>query len=442
MKKTVKAQKRIKKLITLALVLGIVLSMTACGEKESEAPATSEERFEPALDTNTDCSITVVGGYDNFEALEAEFDRFNKIYPNVKLSYMKLDDYNNILATTLEGKDKPNIFFSYAWMMGNETYDSVVSHMEKLSDASLGLKMDCIRPGLINHDDSGAVMMVPVFSRSYGMLVNDDLFKKEGLSVPTTWTELLDVCKAFKSKGYESPMMGYSLEASGSFMNTLAYPMFVATLAKNPKALELANKLDPAAGEYMRPALETVESVIQNGCIDVKECDKISDNYTEVILRFFEGDVPMMICAGDTVSGTKKRESQSEAFTKSPFSYTFTPIPMTDEGGYFIDSPSVEFSVNKDCDNLDMTNEFMRFLITENELNEMASVKRLITPTANMSFDPVYAPFGKVPSERTLSPEVLGITDQLTVQIRGAAFQVGKGEKTVDDVVKLYGTYE
>jgi multiple sugar transport system substrate-binding protein len=115
---------------------------------------------------------------------------------------------------------------------------------------------------------------------------------------------------------------------------------------------------------------------------------------------------------------------------------------MTDEGGYFIDSPSVEFSVNKDCDNLDMTNEFMRFLITENELNEMASVKRLITPTANMSFDSVYAPFGNVPSERTLSPEVLGITDQLTVQIRGAAFQVGKGEKTVDDVVKLYGTYE
>ena len=439
-----KTLKRMKKLITLVLVTCIVLSLTACGEKEPETPAaSSEEGFEPALDTKTDCNITVVGNYDNFEALEAEFDRFNKIYPNVKLSYMKLDDYNNILATTLEGQDKPNIFFSYAWMMENETYDSVISHMEELSDASLHLNLDSIRPGLINHDDKGAVLMVPVFSRSYGMLVNNDLFEKEGLSVPTTWTELLDVCKAFKSKGYDSPMMGYSLEAStSSFMNTLAYPMFVATLAENPKALALANELDPAAGEYMRPALETVESVIQNGCIDIKECDKISDNYTEVILRFFEGDVPMMICAADTVSGTKKRESQSEAFTKSPFNYTFAPIPMTDEGGYFIDSPSVEFSVNKDCDNLDMTNEFMRFLITENELNEMASVKRLITPTANMSFDSVYAPFGEIPSERTLSPEALGITDPLTVQIKGAAFQVGKGEKTVDDVVKLYGTYE
>ena len=161
-----------------------------------------------------------------------------------------------------------------------------------------------------------------------------------------------------------------------------------------------------------------------------------------MILRFFEGDVPMMICAGDTVSGTRKRESQSEAFTNAPFDYSFAPIPLTEEGGYFIDSPSVEFSVNKDCDDLDMTNEFMRFLITREELNAMASVKRLVTPTTDLSFDAVYAPFGQVPSERTISPEVLGITDALTVQIRLAAFQVGKGDITVDEAVTMYGSLE
>ena len=161
-----------------------------------------------------------------------------------------------------------------------------------------------------------------------------------------------------------------------------------------------------------------------------------------MILRFFEGDVPMMICAGDTVSGTRKRESQSEAFTKSPFKYTFSPIPLTEDGGYFIDSPSVQFSINKSCDDLEMTNEFMRFLITNEELNEMASVKRLVTPTTDLSFDSVYAPFGQVPSERTLSPEVLGITDPLTVQIRIASFQVGKGEITVDEAVTKYGSFQ
>ena len=428
-----------KKMKCIILLIGILVLMTACSDKTQEK---KEEGFVPALDVNTECNITVVGSYDNFEALEAEFDRFNKIYPKVQLSYVKLDDYSNIIGTALEGEDKPNIFFSYASMAGNEKYDSVFAHAEDLSDDSLKLDLGCIRSGLINSDEEGHVMMVPIFSRSYGMLVNNDLFEKEGLKVPTTWTELLKVCEEFKKKGYESPMMGYSQGSSSCFMYTVAYPMFVATLSDNPEALKMANDLNPAAGEYMRPALEAVDQLIQNGCVDLDECNKIEDNYTQVILRFFEGDVPMMICAGDTVSGTQKRESQSEAFAAAPFNYTFSPIPLTEDGGYFIDSPSVEFSVNKDCDNLDMTNEFMRFLITETELNEMASIKRLVTPTTDMSLDSVYAPFAQVPSDRTISPEVIGITDSLTVQIKGAAYQVGRGDITIEDAIKKYGTFE
>jgi ABC-type sugar transport system, periplasmic component len=428
-----------KKVICIILVICTAIVLTACGSKtQEETPA----GFKPTLDTNTSCSITVVGSYDNFEALEAEFDRFNAYYPNVTFSYVKLDDYNNTLLTALEGNNKPNIFFTTASMIGNANFDAVFAHAEDLSDPALALNLDCIRPGLINHDAEGRVLLIPVFSRSYGMLVNKGLFEKEGLSIPSTWTELMAVCEAFRSKGYASPMMGYSLKSSSCFMYTVAYPLFAATLSENPEALSLAVELDPAAGETMRPALEAVEQLIRNGCIDLDACDKIEDNYTQVILRFFEGDVPMMICAGDTVSGTRKRESQSEAFINAPFDYTFAPIPLTEEGGYFIDSPSVEFSVNKSCDDLEMTNEFMRFLISKEELNEMASVKRLVTPTTDLSFDSVYAPFGQVPSNRTISPEVLGITDALTAQIRIAAFQVGKGEITVDEAVTMYGSFK
>lgn len=429
-----------KKTICMLLAVLMIVGLTACGAKKQEA--TTGKGFRPSLDTSVSCHISVVGNYDNFESLEAEFDKFNEIYPNVQLSYVKLDDYNNILGTALESNDKPNIFFSYTWMMGNEKYASVCAHMEELSDSDLMLNLDCIRPGLLNHDAEGHVFLVPVFSRTYGMLVNNDLFKKEGLSIPTTWTELAAVCEAFRSKGYASPMMGYSLKSSACFMNTVAYPLLVAALAEDPEALALANALDPAAGESMRPALEAVEQLIQSGYIDLTECDKIEDNYTKVILRFFEGDVPMMICTGDTVSGTRKRESQSEAFTNAPFDYSFAPIPLSDDGGYFIDSPSIQFSVNKSCDDLDMTNEFMRFLITNEELNAMASVKRLVTPTNDLSFDTIYAPFGQVPSERTISPEVVGIKDPLTVQIRVAAFRVGKGEITIDEAVAMYGSFE
>ena len=421
--------------VLLAALLAIVPAARISGAQADSA------EFQPRLDPDTSCTITVIGSYSNFEALEAEFDRFNEYYPDVELSYVKPDDYNNLLGTILEGNDAPNIFFSYQWMYGNEKYQVVCEHMEDLSDPELGLDLDCIRPGLLNHDADGRVMMVPIFARNYGMLVNNDLFAKEGLEVPTTWDELLAVCGAFADKGYASPMMGYSADASGCLMNTLVYPEVVAALASDPEALQAANGMDPSAGECMRAGLEKMMELIGNGYIDLEKCGEIGDNYTEVILRFFEGDVPMMICTGDTVSGTGKREKQSEAFTASPFTYTFVPIPLSEDGGWFIDSPSIQFSVNKTCDNLDMTNEFMRFLITRQELNEMASVKRLVTPTTDLSFDAVYAPFGGIPAERVLSPEVIGITDALATQIRNAAYQVGTGAMTIEEAVNGYGSF-
>ena len=54
----------------------------------------------------------------------------------------------------------------------------------------------------------------------------------------------------------------------------------------------------------------------------------------------------------------------------------------------------------------------------------------------------MYAPFGQVPAERIISPEMVGITDPLTVQIRLAAFQVGRGEISVDEAVAKYGSFE
>lgn len=420
-------------------ILGVVSMalLISCNKGNNKV----DETFKPSLDLETKCQIRVVGDYSNFEALEKEFDRFNQYYPNVALSYEKVDDYTNNLATVLEGNNKPNIFFSYAaWTAGDAKYSTIIPHMEDLSDASLKMNLKCIRSGLINHDANNKVLMVPVFSRTYGTLVNNNLFKKEGINIPTTWNELLEACASFTDKGYKSPMMGYSLKDSSCLMNTIAYPSFVATLAPNPEALKKANNLDPSAGEYMREALNKVKQLVDNKAINIEECDKITDNYTKVILRFYEGDVPMMICAGDTVSGTKKREKESEAFINNPFEYSYLPIPLNDKGGYFIDSPSIQFSVNKDCENLDMTNEFMRFLIRTEELNSMASLKRLVTPTNELSFDPVYASFGKIPVDRTFSPEALGIKDPLVKQLRIASYKVGRGDLTVDEAVAQYGS--
>jgi len=428
-----------KKIMYMLLAVVMIVGLSACGSEKQETA--TEEGFSPALDTSTECQITVAGGYDNFEALEAEFDKFNNYYPNVELMFTKVDDYNNMIGMVLDGNDAPDIYVNYSWMYGRDQYKSCIDHAEDLADSSLGLDLDCIRSNIILNTDDGTLPMVPVFANTYGMLVNNSLFEKEGLIVPTTYEELVEVCKAFSEKGYENPMMGFSNEETTSLFTLTAYPFFCETMADDADAVEKFNALEPSAGEYMRPTLEKTEQFLNDGCVNLDACAEIEDNYEAVILRFFEGDVPMMLCSGDTVSGTKKRESQSEAFIANPFEYAFAPVPVSDEGVCFLDMPNLQFSVNKDSANLDMANEFMRFLVTPQELNEMAQNKGLMSPTKDLSFNSMYAAFGDVPESRVLSPEVIGLTDDAVIQLREAVYAVGTGEMTIDEAIDSFGTF-
>ena len=417
----------------------IAAALAGCGKEQPEV--TVVEGFQPALDTSVSCHINVYGGYDNFEALEAEFDRFNEHYPNVEMMYTKIDDYNNMIGTILNGSDAPDIYVNYSWMYGREQYRASIDHAENLADPALGLDLDCIRSNIILKTEDGTLPMVPVFANTYGMLVNNSLFEKEGLSVPTTYQELVDVCAAFREKGYESPMMGFTNEETTSLYTLMIYPYFCGTVAEDAEAVQKLNAMDPSAGAYMRPALEKVVQFTGDGCADPAVCAEIENNYDAVILRFFEGDVPMMTGSGDTVSGTEKRESRSEAFIASPFTYSFVPIPVSDEGANFLDMPNLQFSVNKDSKNLDVANEFMRFLVTSEELNQMAQKKGLMPPTKDLSFNNMYAAFETVPESRILSPEEIGISDDAIKQMRQAVYSVATGTMTIDEAVAAYGTF-
>ena len=431
--------RNLKKIISIFLTLLMILSMSACGSKKQEE--TVQEGFKPSLETSVKGNIKIAGGYDNFEALEAEFDRFNDYYPNVELVYTKIDDYNNMIGTVLDGNDAPDIYVNYSWMYGRDQYKSSIDHAENLADPALGLDLDCIRSNILLNTADGTLPMVPVFSNTYGMLVNQSIFEKEGLNVPTTYDELLEVCNTLREKGYENPMMGFSKEETTSIFTLTIYPFFCGTVADDKEAVEKLNSLDTSAGEYLRPSLEKISQFLKDSEVNIKECDKIEDNYEAVILRFFEGDIPMMTCSGDTVSGTKKRESRSEAFIAEPFKYTFVPVPMSNEGVTFLDMSNLQFSVNKDSSNLDVSNEFMRFLITSKELNEMAQNKGLMSPTKDLSFNSMYAAFGTIPESQILSPEEIGLSDDAVIQLRQATYKVGRGEMTIDEAIAAYGSF-
>lgn len=437
-------RKSVARCLFVLLIACAVGVLVACGAPSGSSGASPEQAseqktFAPALDTNTKCSLTVAGNYDNFEALEAEFDKFNAIYPDVELSYTKIDDYNNLITTALNSEDAPDIFFALDFMLESDGYDVLFDHAEDLSDPALNIDLSCVRPSLLCKDEAGACPMVPVFSSTSGILVNEDLFKKEGVSIPTTYDELLAACDAFNKAGYPTPILCYNVPSS--YGNLVGEPMY-AEASKDPEMVKKLNSLDPSAGEYMRPVLEKVKDMMEHGCINLDVCNELEDGYNALILRFFEGDIPMALASADTASGTGKRESQSDAFTAHPFAYALHPIALNDEGAYLLDKPSVQFAVNNKGANLDMANEFMRFLVSRQELNDIARAKRLITVTPDLAYDGAYAPFSTVDPDRIISTHEVGLADDATIQYRVAAYQVANGEATVDEAIAGFGTYE
>ena len=393
--------------------------------------------FIPRLDTKTKCRIEIAGRYQNFEALEAEFDRFNEYYPDAELSYIYLDNYKKSISTALAGEDAPDIFMTFPWMLDKSNYTRLLEKSENLADSgTTGIELSGLNQKLLFPLEDNSICMVPVLCTANGMLVNESLFSREKIKIPENYSELIDACRKFKNAGYKSPILSDNSEIS--IMSSLIYPYFTKEVMSDTEAVMRLNKLEPEAGEYMRTTLEWLKGFRKYGFLDLDECSNIKDNYSGVIMRFFEGDVPMMLSSADVVSGTKKREVLSENFSKNPFKYSFYAVPVFENGGAVLQVPTMEFSVNKNGKNLEMANEFMRFLLRTEELNNLAKIKRLITCSNEYSFDDVYNPLEK--AEHLYQLEI-GLLDNSYSQLRNAAYQVLTGKKTVDEAVKNYGKY-
>ncbi len=427
---------KFKKISSILLTAVMAVSLVSCGSAGQKDSA----EFSPALSTDTSCSIRVVGSYSNFESLESEFERFYEYYPNVSMNYVYLDDYNNTITSALMSDEAPDIYVTASWMLDDENMALVFENAEVLSDPRLNINLDCIRKGAQWKTESGDTIMLPVFTRSFGMLVNMDIFEKNGLTVPDNYESLVDTCEKLKELGYETPIMGCNGITVAGMYYSFAFPLFCSEVMKNKDSLSSLNALDKASGELMRPSLERLKTFVDKGYLDPAKCsEEIADDYDAVIMRFFEGDVPMMLGSGDMVSGTLKRESKSEAFSTKPFKYNFFVVPSGDEGGYFLNAVNLFFSVNKNSKNLDMANEFIRFITREEELGNMAAIKRLITPTNDFSLDEVYSSLEGFPQERAFSYRETGLNDAVGKEFRAAAYKVANGMITVEEAVNSYG---
>ena len=113
------------------------------------------------------------------------------------------------------------------------------------------------------------------------------------------------------------------------------------------------------------------------------EGDSLDDNYEALLLRFFEGDIPMISAGESTYSGAAKREAKSETFSENPFSYAFVPAVYDEsKAPYTMQLGGLCMGIYKETEQLDLVNEFARFLLSDEEMLVLQEIKHL--PTSNL----------------------------------------------------------
>ena len=335
--------------------------------------------FTPSLDTDKRVEIEIAGFMGNFESLDQAENAFNAYYPNVTFSYeqnswAQLKEYmqNNEYVDIIMTADKNLRFSSADW-----TEQYVGDYCLDLTKEDLDLsEVDATMVDYCKVD--GKLLRVPLAQQICGMIVNKSLLEQQGLEVPTTYREFLDACETLKQAGY-TPVQGSPFHVYSELVNNMAMNLLGAdeTVAKQ------FNDGDGSSANVLRPAFEKIKDLTDRGYMDLAVNQTYpDDNYDGAILNFFEGDVPFWITNTECVSGMKKRESKSETFLARPFDYDFYGVPLGENGVYVYAEPWYGFSVNKDSEVKDYAVEFLRFLMTQEQLDQFAETKGLPSAAA------------------------------------------------------------
>ena len=392
-----------KRLISALLASAMLLSLTACTSKKTDteataAPAEEQAAFTPALDTDTAATLYFEGNWGNFEALDQVALDFQKYYPNVEVVYEQLSDYRADLANKFATGEGIDLFMAGWWDTAYTPNQDIIDNAEDLSGAGLdlsSLNADMLAAGQAD----GAQTMVPIYLETFGYMINVDLFKAAGAEVPTTYEEMLAACEKLKAAGYEQPIF-----ANAKYFGKTYVGYFMDQRANGSDAQQALTDTLAKADEFAATGYVSFDA------------DTLEDSYNAVILRFFEGDIPIVPFPAGQFSGTKKREAKSEAFTAKPFEYAFIPAACGDtNSAYICQCGSIFVGVYKDSKQLDLANEFLRFLLTDDEMLVMQQIKNM--PTANVNNGMANFPYLKAAELKYAAAEgVTSVDDEYAIE--------------------------
>jgi len=130
--------------------------------------------------------------------LLAEYEKVSGV--RIQFKPINPPNYNAELRSQLDNGIGPDLMFARSYATGMELYEkgffADISTIPHLQDHFSESSKDAWRGA------DGKLFAVPVAAVVQSIYYNKDIFERAGFAVPTTWEELLSVCKDLKAAGY------------------------------------------------------------------------------------------------------------------------------------------------------------------------------------------------------------------------------------------------
>ncbi|MBE6697106.1 MAG: extracellular solute-binding protein [Ruminococcaceae bacterium] len=227
--------KKFLSVLLVCIMLVGVIAMSGCTDT-SNAAKPNFEMPEGGYD-GSEVTITFYHtmGSNLSDVLNAYIEEFNKIYPNITIVSTQVggyDDVRDTISTDITVGNQPNIAYCYPDHVALYNLAKAVVTLDTLIDSEIevtradgtteiiGLtqaqKDDFIKGYYEEGQQFGDGLMYTMpFSKSTEVLYyNKTFFEANGLSVPTTWDELEQVCAKIKEIDPTCVPLGYDSEAN------------------------------------------------------------------------------------------------------------------------------------------------------------------------------------------------------------------------------------
>ncbi len=317
----------------------------------------------------------------NLVAIEDALHDFMDINPGIRVTYegIKGQTYWDAFERRAASGNLDDIF--------TVDHDHLMAlkregRLEDLSDLSTIGNFDTLARSQFTEED-GSVYFLPISISTYGLYVNLDLLRQNGMEAPADLPEFTQACDYFVSQGIV-PIIVNNYNSLRSLI--VAKGMYPVYRKKDPVAeIRKFNSREADLAETLRPGVELVDMMLERGWIDREEALETAQTSDDLDL-FAKGDRPFMVSGGWATPLLSDRAPG--------FDYAVYPLPVLDDDSVLVMNMSTCISINAESEHMDEVKQFAEYLTQADVMWHFCDSQQIYTPLKDdrMPSDPVIAP--------------------------------------------------